>query len=227
MVRVGVAARLGSVFAAALSLAGAAEAGGVVVAACDALKLPVRIDFENFPRVVNGTNYDDVLTFPGATIGERFAGQSLASARTFDLLDANANAPLRVLAGAAGENLSVEAHGQRQNTLYGLGTVGFEHKSGSGEGAISILFEADQKAIGASFEFEMAYAGSPPPGVVQLVFFARDASVIGVLELTGQGRTRACFQATGAGIAGVSITNTDAQGISIDDVAFGESPVLG
>ena len=73
----------------------------------------------------------------------------------------------------------------------------------------------------------MAYAGSPPPGAVHLIFFARDASVIGVVDLTGQGRTRACFQASGAEIAGVSITNTDAQGISIDDIAFDRTDVLG
>ena len=139
-------AKLGCVLA--MSFAGAAHAGGIGIVGCEPLKLPVQIDFENFPHVVNGVNYDDFLTFPGATIGERFAGQTLASARTFDLLDAVAEAPLRLVAGVSGQNLSVEAHSPHQNALYGLGPIGFEHKSGSGEGAISILFKADVKAFG-------------------------------------------------------------------------------
>ncbi|MBW6505552.1 MAG: hypothetical protein K0B00_02245 [Rhodobacteraceae bacterium] len=226
MVITGFKAKIGSALA-LCAFAGAAGAGGITVADCDALNLPIQIDFEDFPRVVNGTNYDDLLRFPGASIGERFAGQALAEFRTFDLLDLNASAPLRLLAGAPGHNLSVEARGQRQNTLYGLGPMGFEHKSGSGEGAISILFTADQQAIGASFELEMVYAGSPPPGSVRIAFFGRDATLLGEVSFSGQGRTRACFQTEGAGIAGVSITNTDIQGISIDDIAFSHVLVLG
>ena len=226
MVTTGFGAKIGCVLA-ACAFAAAAEAGGIAVVECDVLNLPVQIDFENFPRVVNGTKYDDLLSFPGATIGERFAGQALAEFRTFDLLDLNASAPLRLLAGAPGQNLSVEARGQRQNTLYGVGPLGFERKSGSGEGAISILFTADQQAIGASFELEMAYAGSPPPGSVRIAFFGRDAALLGEVSFSGQGRTRVCFQTEGAGIAGVSITNTDIQGISIDDIAFSNVPVLG
>lgn len=226
MVRVWTVKGAGCALAAALAATGAA-AEGVVVVDCATLNLPVQIDFENFPRVVNGTRYDEILTFPGASIGERFAGQELSSVNRFDVLATVATAPLRLLAGNPGNNLSVEARGSRQNTLYGLGPVGFAYKDGAGEGAVAMLFNADQTAIGMSFELEMAYAGSPPPGAVQLAFFGRDAALIGEISFSGQGRTRGCFQATGAGIAGVSITNTDIQGISIDDIAFEKVLVLG
>lgn len=201
----------------------------VASVACDLLDLPVLIDFENFPRVVNGTRYDQVLRFPGALIGERFAGQALSSANTFDLLTSAASTPLSLLAGEPGQNLSVEAHGQRQNTLYGLGPEGFERKSGSGEGAVSILFLADQAALGVTVEFEMAYAGSPPGGTALFQFFARDGQFLGKVEVTGTGRTSLCFQRAGAvaDIAGVSITNTDNQGVSFDDIAFEKVLVLG
>lgn len=227
MVKLGFAARVGCLVSAVLAFSGAAVAGGVAIVACETLNLPVQIDFENFPRVVNGSRYDDILTFPGASIGERFAGQTLSAWRTFDILDTNASAPLMLLAGAPGENLSVEAIGRMQNALNGLGPMGFDRKSGSGEGAVSILFNTDQQAIGISFEFEMVYAGSPPQGAVRLAFFARDARLIGEVALSSQGRTRACFQTTAAAIAGVSITNTDIEGISIDDIAFSQVLVLG
>lgn len=217
----------------AVVLAGAATQGAVAqelaIVDCAALNLPVRIDFESFPRVVNGTRYDEVLRFPGALIGERFAGQALSNTGTFDLLGGSASAPLALVPGAPGRNLSVEAHGQRQNTLYGLGPEGFERKSGSGEGAISMLFETDQAALGFTVEFEMAYAGSPPAGTARFQFFARDGRLLGAIDATGTGRTRLCFQRAGAAtdIAGVSITNTDIQGISIDDIAFETVLVLG
>ncbi|WP_372840128.1 hypothetical protein [Phaeovulum sp.] len=222
-----VSAIIGVAAAGLLAGAGIAAADGISIADCNTLNLPVQIDFENYPRVVNGTRYDDVQHFNGADIGEHFEGQTLVNYDNFDVLDTFASAPLQLRAGEPGKNLSVEAHGPRQNTLYGLGPVGFEHKNGSGEGAISILFWADQQAFGAVFEMEMAYAGSPPAGEVRLIFFSRDARLLGDIHLTGAGRTKACFQSSGAGIAGVTITNTDAQGISVDDISFDRVLVVG
>ena len=207
--------------------AGPAMAEGVTMTPCAALKLPVQIDFENFPRVVNGSRHDDVLRFPGAEIGERFAGQVLGAAGTFDTLSATATAPLTLAAGAPGENLSVEAISRMQNVLNGIGPQGFERKSGSGEGAVAILFAIDQKAMGVTLHFEMGYAGAPPAGSVSLTFFGHDAALLGEITLTGAGQTSVCFQASGPGIAGVSLTNTDIQGISIDDIAFERVLVLG
>ncbi len=218
---------IGVAAAGILAGAGLASADSITIVDCETLDLPVQIDFENYPRVVNGTRYDEVLHFTGADIGERFEGQTLSDYNNFDILDTFASAPLQLRAGEPGKNLSVEAHGALQNTLYGLGPVGFEHKNGSGEGAISILFWTDQHAFGAVFEMEMAYAGSPPGGEVRLIFFARDASVLEDIHLTGAGRTKACFQTHGAGIAGVAITNTDAQGISVDNIAFDRVLVIG
>jgi hypothetical protein len=211
------------------TLAGPAAAQDLIATDCKQLQLPVRIDFENFPRVVNGTRYDNILLLPGARIGERFAGQKLYFERTFDRLDGEPEAPLRLLPGAPAQNLSVEARGHAQNGLNGIGPMGFARKNGSGEGAVSILFDTDHPAIGMTIEFEMGYAGAPPPGSARFQVFARDGRKLGDITLKGQGRSRVCLQ-LGDGvpaIAGVSITNDDIEGISIDDIAFDSAPPVG
>jgi hypothetical protein len=195
-------------------------------------ELSEKIDFETYPRRLSpGTRLDGLEAFPGASIGERFAGQETRSTDVFDTLAGMPRGPLRLEAGGAGQNLAVAFVYMLSNQLTPLGPAGWPERDAEGEGAAAILFEVDQSALG----FRVAAEPRPrdtdvPPGRIEVTFFGRDGRVIDrhdiALDWALQGYG---FRRTGnrADIAGIAITNRDPAGIGIDDIIFDFGQITG
>jgi hypothetical protein len=194
------------------------------------------VTFETLPwRAEPGLNFDQALRLPGLWLGERFAGQSLApGASAYDLPDAAAPAaPLTVRPGRPGENLSVAFHrGFGSNALFPLGPDGVARISGRGEGAVAILFDHDQYALGLRLhaQYPAPLGAAPETGPVTVAFFARDGRRLATLRhIPAAGVVALGWRRAGnrPDIAGILITNTDPGGIAIDDIIFQRTPPLG
>lgn len=188
----------------------------------DSLALPDLITFDN-ARAGAGPGYqiDDVLILGGARFGERFAGQTLFIQGTHDSVTGAAFAPLTLLAGDAGQNLSVVSF-MGVSVLNGYGHAGFPKRDAQGEGAIAILFDQDQPAI--ILELRGGEAGS-----AQVLFLRRDGTLLARVPISPLGEFALGFESAqgDADIAGVVLNNTDPQGIAIDTIRFGNAPNLG
>lgn len=173
------------------------------------------IDFEGLAGGnAPGTNYDGLLTFSGATIGERFNGQTLSFSGNSDVLGGSPVGTLSVIAGAANQNLNI-FNSSGSQVLTGLGPLGFPAFDAIGEGAIAILFDSDQS------EFGFQSVGGNLGGAT-FDFFRRDGSLIASLNPTGLGVDFFGFMREGGlqDIAGISIWNTDPAGIGFDNIIF-------
>ncbi len=202
----------------------------VAALACDAPVCLVDPDSLDLPQVITfdgvrssggpGHHLDDILPLPGATFGERFAGQSVEMRGAHDAITGQAFGPLTMLAGAAGQNLSV-VHFSGQTVLNGYGAVGFPKREAQGEGAIAVLFDTDQSAL--AFDLRGGEAGA-----ALVLFHRRDGSVIGEVEVQPTGEFAVGFlrQRGISDIAGFVLTNTDPEGIAIDTLRFGKTPDL-
>ncbi|MFK7743577.1 MAG: hypothetical protein AB8B47_00875 [Roseobacter sp.] len=188
----------------------------------DALTLNEIITFDDM-RSGHGPGHPikDVLVADGAQFGERFAGQSVHANGDHDQVTGAALSPLTVIPGAKGQNLSV-VYFNGNNVLNGYGVEGFPRRRAQGEGAISFLFDDDQSAL--AFQIRGGEAGS-----ARAVFLSRDGTVLAQLDLPPIGEHAYGFiRANGqADIAGILITNTDPQGLAIDNIRFGKPPELG
>lgn len=188
----------------------------------DSLALPDLITFDK-ARAGSGPGYlvDDVLILGGARFGERFAGQTLFTQGTHDAVTGAAFAPLTLLAGDAGQNLSVVSF-MGVSVLNGYGHAGFPKRDAQGEGAIAILFDEDQSAL--TIELRGGEAGS-----AQVLFLRRDGTLLANIPVNPVGEFALGFERAqgGADIAGVVLNNTDPQGIAIDTIRFGNAPNLG
>ncbi len=165
-----------------------------------------------------GLNIDDILPLNGATFGERFAGQSVATQGPHDQITGAAFAPLTMMPGAAGQNLSV-VNFNGNAVLNGYGSAGFPRREAQGEGAIAVLFDTDQSAL--AFDLR---GGEEGAAIVS--FHRRDGSLIAQVPVQPTGEFAVGFlRSSGhADIAGFIVTNTDPQGLAIDTLRFGKPP---
>jgi hypothetical protein len=197
-----------------------------------AAELSERIDFETYPRRMSpGVQLDGQESFPGAAIAERFAGQETRTTGPFDALAGQPSGPLRLTAGAVGQNLAVNYVYLFSNQLTGLGPLGWPERDAEGEGAVAILFELDQAALGLRVTSEPRPRDpEATPGRMQIGFFRRDGSLIDRLDIVlDWGIQGYGFRRAGAlrDIAGIAITNRDPAGIGIDDIIFDYGQVTG
>jgi hypothetical protein len=176
------------------------------------------IDFETLPG--GFVNRDSVLSFPDASFGERFDGQTVVMVLNFDGLSGSPTSPLALLAGDPNDNLTtVETFGDV--VLYGNSHFGYPFFSAIGEGAVSVLYAIDQSQVG--FQLEGAEGG---PGTIQ--FFRRDGTLISTVTLPFVNGALAFERDLGiADIAGISITNTDSGGVGFDDFVVQPIPEPG
>ncbi|KIN61627.1 hypothetical protein Z945_2620 [Sulfitobacter noctilucae] len=198
--------------------------------ACDAPVCLVDPESLNLPQVITfdgirssggpGHQVNDVLPLPGATFGERFAGQTLETQGPHDTITGTAFGPLTMMAGAEGQNLSV-VHFSGQTVLNGYGAAGFPKREAQGEGAIAVLFDADQSAL--AFDLRGGEAGA-----ALVAFYRRDGVLIGQVPVQPTGEFAVGFlrQRGISDIAGFVLTNTDPEGIAIDTLRFGKAPDL-
>ena len=188
----------------------------------DSLDLALVITFDEVPSGWDpGYKVDDLLQLPGASFAERFAGQTLGAEGDFDTVSGAAFAPLTLVPGAPGQTLSV-VRMFGSNILNGYGPAGYPRTDAQGEGAIAVLFDTDQPAL--SFEVLGGEAGR-----AKVQFLRRDGSEIHAIVIDGLGPVTLGFLRLDSvpDIAGFVITNTDPQGLAIDNLRFGPPPQLG
>ena len=185
----------------------------------DSLSLTKIITFEG-ERAGSGPghNIDDVLPLQGATFGEHFAGQSVGARGPHDEVSGDAFAPLTMMAGRAGQNLSL-VHFSGNTVLNGYGSAGFPKRDAQGEGAIAVLFDQDQSAL--AFDLR-----GGEDGAALVHFYRRDGSFIGPVPVQPTGEFAVAFLRSDghADIAGFVLTNTDPQGLALDSLRFGKPP---
>ncbi|MFD2738985.1 hypothetical protein ACFSUD_05360 [Sulfitobacter aestuarii] len=199
----------------------AALSCGTPVCLIDAqeLSLPRIIDFNGLRAAPGpGLRLDANLVLSGASFGEHFLGQSVHRHTDHDQISGKANAPLTLMPGPPGENLSL-VHFSGTSVLNGYGRAGFPRRDGQGEGAIALLFEEDQSAL------SLLLRGGDQ-GEARILFLRRDGSLIAALTLSRLGESALGFARSGdvADIAGLVLTNTDPQGIALDILRFGKAP---
>ena len=202
---------------------GAAFACGAPVCLVDpeSLSLPQIITFEEVGSGGGPGRYvPDILALQGATFGERFAGQSVTPRGAHDQITGSAFAPLTMMPGENGQNLSV-VNFYGQTLLNGFGHAGYPRREAQGEGAIAVLFDEDQSAL--AFDLRGGEAGA-----ALIAFYRRDGQLIGEVPVEPTGEFAVGFlRSTGqADIAGFIVTNTDPQGLAIDTLRFGKIPEL-
>ncbi|MEM1066836.1 MAG: hypothetical protein AAF771_01420 [Pseudomonadota bacterium] len=195
-------------------------------------RLVARIDFEDYPRHLSpGTKLDGIQPAKGAAFGERFEGQTLLASDGYDVVVADPAGPLRLAAGAPGENLSVSFIYMLSNQLEGLASPGYPAREASGEGAVAVLFERDQFALGFRVAAEpQPRDGAGEPGRMTVAFYRRDGVRIAELEIAldwGRGDYGFLREGEAADIAGITITNRDPAGIAIDDLIFDNNLAIG
>ena len=179
------------------------------------LRLSQIVTFDDQPSGMGpGRRIDGILDLPGASFGERFAGQSLSAQHSYDLVTGVAAAPLSLLAGREGRNLSM-LRLAGTNALSGDGPAGFPRVEATGEGAIAMLFARDQAAV------RIALRGGEG-GVVVILFMARDGRIIDSHTLGPLAEDIFEFTRRDAqdDIAGLVLSNRDPEGIALDEVAF-------
>jgi hypothetical protein len=187
----------------------------------DSLSLTQVITFEDVRSGAGpGHLVDDILPLAGATFGERFAGQTVIGRGTHDEITGDAFAPLTMMPGADGQNLSLVRFGGN-TILNGYGVRGFPKRDAQGEGAIAVLFDEDQSAL--AFELRGGEAG-----VAFISFHRRDGTSLGQVPVDPTGEFEVGFlRADGSSdIAGFVLTNKDPQGMALDTLRFGQPPNL-
>ena len=187
----------------------------------ESLVLPEIINFTDTRSGFGpGHPIDGVLALAGARFGERFAGQTLKTAGAHDAVEGPAYAPLTLLAGAQGQNLSVVSF-MGVSVLNGYGQAGFPNRDGQGEGAIAVLFDEDQSAL--SIDLRGGEQGS-----AEVLFLRRDGTLLAQVPVSPVGEFSIGFIRMDGpdDIAGIVVNNTDPQGIAIDTIRFGKVPNL-
>jgi len=185
----------------------------------DHLLLPQIITFDDIQSGGGpGFKVDDILPLPGAIFGERFAGQMVVGTGPHDQIEGTAFAPLTMMPGAAGQNLSVVRFGGT-TVLNGYGSAGYPKREAQGEGAIAVLFDEDQSAL--AFDLRGGEAG-----VALVHFMRRNGTLIAIVPVDPTGEFAVGFARSRGieDIAGIIVTNTDPQGLAIDTLRFGKPP---
>lgn len=176
---------------------------------------PSLVNFEDVAGVAfPGVVYNGILVSGGASLAERFVGQTLSFNGDNDVLSATATGPLTLQVGAANQNLDVGTDNGTHNLL-GCGPRGCADPNGYGEGSFAILFPG----LVSEFGYQGFFADSG--GLTTTVdFFASDGSLIDSITVTGNGSFGFQRQGGVQDIAGVSIYTLDPGGLAYDNITF-------
>ncbi len=197
----------------------------VLVGAAAAISAPINvvaygttgpnvIDFEDVAAAAfPGVNYDGILTSGGATLAERFVGQTLSFSGDLDVLSGLPSGPLALQVGAAGENLAVGTD-TGTNGLYPWGPKGAPLPDGYGEGSFAVLFSGDV----SNFGFESFFGA----GTTTVQFFRADGSLIDSVVVAGVGTFGFARDGGLQDIRGVSVHTSDAGGLGYDNFRYGD-----
>jgi len=194
-------------------------------------ELTARIDFESYAKMPSpGLPLDGVEVFDGARFAERFKGQLAVQRAGFDDLLAAPVAPLTLEPGPPGQNLAVMFIYFMTNQLKGMAPPGYPEEEAGGEGAVSVLFDRDQSALGFRVTSEpKPLVAGVPKGQMVVAFYRRDGLLLDrlVVDLDWVLGSYGFRRVGGVeDIAGISITNRDPAGVAIDDVIFDRNAVV-
>ncbi len=194
-----------------------------------------RVTFETVPqRPEPGLAFDQAMRLGALWLGEHFGGQTLVDRDGFDAVTGPPAAPLALRAGQPGANLSVAFHrGFGSNALFALGPKVFPDRGARGEGAVAVLFDSDQAAIGLRIHTDY-----PDPlgqraavrGHADVILYSRNGKVIARHRTRlSLGITDIALRRVGgqSDIAGILIVNDDPGGIAIDDILYQIEAMLG
>lgn len=194
----------------------------VCLATPGAVSLNRVVTFDDMPSGYGtGTRLDTLLLADGVGFGERFAGQDLGETADHDTLAGAVLSPLTLLPGEPGGNLGIMRL-MGTNILLGHGPRLHPADNAVGEGAIAVLFDTDQAALG----FDLR---GGEDGLAEITFFNRQGTVIDRIRLGPVAEDVFLFHRAGmqADIAGFTIVNTDPQGIALDNLRYADLPPLG
>lgn len=163
----------------------------------------------------------------GLSIGEHLAGQAVVETATehgrFDTLNGPPDAPLRVVPGPSGRNLTIAHHdGFGSNALFPLGPLGIADADGRGEGSVAIRFDTPQFAVGIRLHAEYAdpLGQRPRPGTARITVYDDTAHPIAAFVLPlSHGVIPLGWRST-TGMAAMTIENSDPGGIALDDILY-------
>lgn len=179
-----------------------------------------RVDFQTLGGVVR--NYPrQSMAFSGVQVAERFAGQSIGTARylTYDheVLTGTPTGPLQLrYPGKGAENFSSYQRPDGDISVGGNGSNGIYEPA---IGSVALLFEDDQN------EMSLHIVGTEPGGEITFEFFQRDGTRIHTETIASEkGATVVSFRRVDetVDIAGVSMYNVDPGGVRIDWVRYCE-----
>jgi len=210
--------------ACALTFASAAHACDVPICTVppEELNFTKLIDFDDVLASIGvGSRIDEVIVRGGATIGERFAGQTRVAQGDYDVITGTPFVPLQVIDGGPGQTLGA-MHLLGTIVLHGHGPASFPRVEAVGEGALAVLFDRDQPAL--SFDIRGGEQGH-----ATVHFIRRDGTAISSVTLGPLGEQSFGFHRKGMepDIAGFVLSNTDPQGVAIDNLRFESNDVIG
>lgn len=198
-----------ALFAAALAVPAAAAPINTAAYSTGGLTL---IDFSDvagtpFPGTAYGT-----FVSAGASFGERFAGQTLGAAGDLDTLSGTPTGPLTVLAGAAGQSLSIGTDTGNQ-ALYPCGPLGCSSGAGYGEGSFAVVFAAPT----SGFAIQQLFSNG---GTTTFDFFNSAGGLISSLTLSADAHWRFAREGGVEDIAGIAVHTADPGGLGYDNLAW-------
>lgn len=153
---------------------------------------------------------DDTL---GLTIGQMLVGQTNVPVDWFDFVSGTPAMPLRI------DDTTPPEYGLNISTVYsrtvmaGLGPLGFPHRDSLGEGALTILFDADQYVVGV----EVIGVNDGP---MSLTFYNRGGSVIGQFDVPQPLNDTYVYSSVAGDIAALTINNHDLGGLAYGNLLF-------
>lgn len=179
-------------------------------------------DFENVPILPEpGQRVTQPIHTLGAALGAALIGQTRDAQGKFATLDGVPDAPPRLNVGDP--LLAVAFHaGFGSNAVFPLGPDGFEKRSGRGEGALALAFDAPIHSFALRLHLDYAdpLGSRHAPGPVWLHFYGSDATLLQIVPLTpAHGVQSFGFQST-MPIAAITLTHRDPGGIAIDDIRY-------
>lgn len=151
----------------------------------------------------------------GILFGEKLVGQTVTMNGESDVISGTPAVPLVVdtsISAAFGVNVLTFFS---STVIDGLGGVGFPSPSAIGDGAVTVLFNADQHLVG----FDLRGTNR---GTIRVQFFGRDGSLLGDHVVSNITDSTCVFSSTNPtpDIAALTITNTDMGGLGFDNFLF-------
>jgi len=149
----------------------------------------------------------------GIIFGEKLVGQVVTSVDNFDVVTGTPTVPLMmdasIDAGVGISPMSMFA----SVTIIGLGALGFPDRDAIGEGALTVLYDEDQRVVALDV---LGTNG----GTFQVRFFNRSGEVLGEAAFDEAVDDTYVFGSDAEDIAAFTVTSTDKAGLAFDNFRF-------